>query len=587
MIRSPSSSEHESEAVDLLLDAEQKWSDALLAAGLLALNGKAFGGVHITGGPSPARDLWLSIFARLAGQAPLTLSGFADDETIEGGADLLSGLMQRTLVRTKSLPERAGSRPVLIRAAEQLQPAPLHALTRQMDEGVLPGGLILFDDGDDDSSGLDPLCERAAFGLRLDGIPMGMAGTDLPFTEDLALARELFLEVALTEEQTQALSTACLAYGIQSFRPVLFAIDAARGLAALNGRSEPGEEDITAAARLVIAPRAVRSPPASENDDTAPSEEAQPEESPSETEQGRPDDIQAIEDAVLEAVAAGLVTLSLPEGAMSRAAGSPKPSGKRGRASPGQGHGRQIGAVPGRPMRGGRLDVVATLKAAAPWQRLRPAPTGGTTIRIYPSDLRIRKFSATAGTSVIFVVDASGSAAMHRLAEAKGAVEALLAECYSRRDTVSLIVFRGTQAERVLEPSRSLTRARRARAGLPGGGGTPLPSAIRLAVETAIAERWEGRTPLLVYLTDGKGNIALRGNANRGEARAEAVALAQRSAGEGIDSLFFDTAPRPQQRAAELAAAMGARYHPLPYADGSLVGELVENERSQLRRGQG
>ena len=78
--------------------------------------------------------------------------------------------------------------------------------------------------------------------------------------------------------------------------------------------------------------------------------------------------------------------------------------------------------------------------------------------------IRILRFQQKSETATLFVVDASGSAALNRLAEAKGAVELLLADCYVRRDRVALIAFRGTTAELLLPPTTSLVRARRSSA---------------------------------------------------------------------------------------------------------------------------
>jgi len=101
-------------------------------------------------------------------------------------------------------------------------------------------------------------------------------------------------------------------------------------------------------------------------------------------------------------------------------------------------------------------------------------------------DFRVRRFAERAEATTIFAVDASGSAAAARLAEAKGAVELLLAEAYVARTQVALVAFRGTGAEAVLPPTRSLARAKRVLADLAGGGGTPLAAGLTVPVAVAV-----------------------------------------------------------------------------------------------------
>ena len=72
-----------------------------------------------------------------------------------------------------------------------------------------------------------------------------------------------------------------------------------------------------------------------------------------------------------------------------------------------------------------------------------------TRIEVRSSDFRIRRFAERREATIVFAVDASGSAAFARLAEAKGAIELLLAQAYARRDHVSLLAFKGLAAELV------------------------------------------------------------------------------------------------------------------------------------------
>jgi magnesium chelatase subunit D len=182
-------------------------------------------------------------------------------------------------------------------------------------------------------------------------------------------------------------------------------------------------------------------------------------------------------------------------------------------------------------------------------------------------DFRVTRYKQKSETATIFVVDASGSSAINRLAEAKGAVELLLADCYVRRDRVALISFRGRTAELLLPPTRSLVRAKRSLGGLPGGGGTPLATGIDAAAGLADAVRRHGETPSIVFLTDGRANISRAGTPGREVAETEALAAARALRAAGVATLLVDTSPRTQPQAQRLAAEMNALYLALPYAD--------------------
>jgi magnesium chelatase subunit D len=244
--------------------------------------------------------------------------------------------------------------------------------------------------------------------------------------------------------------------------------------------------------------------------------------------------------------------------------------------------GRPSGVRAGDPRGDSRLNVVETLRAAAPWQKLRrdlaaPIDPGTATRRIavQREDFRITRYEQRTETTIIFVVDASRSSAISRLAEAKGAVEMLLADCYARRDRVAVLAFRGRGAELLLPPTRSLVRAKRELAGLPGGGGTPLAAGLDAATLLADAARRRGETPTIVLLTDGRANVARDGTPGRERAEADARAAGRALRAAGLTALLVDTAPRPQILARQFAAEMGARYVPLPYANAATLSGAV------------
>jgi magnesium chelatase subunit D len=196
-------------------------------------------------------------------------------------------------------------------------------------------------------------------------------------------------------------------------------------------------------------------------------------------------------------------------------------------------------------------------------------------LRVLPEDFRVTRYRERRETTTIFVVDASGSAAMARLAEAKGAVELLLADCYVRRDRVAVVSFRGRSAEVLLPPTRSLVRAKRGLAALAGGGGTPLAAAIDAASALADAVTRRGGSPTVVFLTDGRANIARDGAQGRQRADADARDACRAIVNAHATVMLIDTSPRGEPLAQALAMAMHARYLALPYANATTLSQAV------------
>jgi magnesium chelatase subunit D len=397
------------------------------------------------------------------------------------------------------------------------------------------------------------------------------------------------------------------AYGVDSMRAPIFAWRAARAHAALHGRDVVTEDDATAAARLVLLPRATRMPapppepnaePESESEPApdSPPPDAQeqtpppPPDSPRDEDTPPPESDEAPEESAEDSrppadILRDAVTASLPQGVLeqllARTAAMRGVQGRVGEETVSLLRGRPRGARHGMPRGGARLHLLETLRTAAPWQRVRGRTERSERVQLRKDDFRVRRFVERTGTTVIFVVDASGSSALARLSEAKGAIEMLLAESYARRDRVSLIAFRGNVAETLLPPTRALARARRVLAAMPGGGGTPLATAIEVSIGAALSAQRAGSSPLVVFLTDGRANIARDGTPGRPQAAADALTSARMFAQQRLSALFVDTSLRPDATTRAIADAMHARYVPLPAANGDALRGLVRAVQQQ------
>ena len=661
-----------------------------LAAALLAIAPAELGGAVLRCGHGPERDAFLqAVRCSLSPDTPwLKVPCNVTDDRLLGGLDLARTLAQGQPVVEPGVLARADRGVVLMAMAERWDTPTTLKLCMVLDRGEVHlereglsmrlasrFSVIALDEGVSPDEAVAPaLLDRLAFLLPLtawapiDPVPAGDA-------KAVAAKRRRFLETVLGPEQIRLLVETHTALGIASMRAVSLAAVAARAAAALDGEAKVLPAHLELAVRMVLLPRATvlpvgenaedqqsAPPPPSESDqmdaespppepeppsapevEHAQTPESLPEPEPPATDRLEPPtpeqqaSVEARADEVLaaamSALPAGLLALFEQRNERARRMRSAD-RGRMGQRIRATQQGRSRGARPGDPRNGGRLSVSATLRASAPWQRLRsmeadastPIGTGlnddlstgpntgkstddsthtniatgtatgtgtGTSPNagvhavqpalparrrpvIRPQDFHVHAFEQRSVNNILFVVDASGSQAMNRMAEAKGAVETLLADCYARRDRVALIAFRRREAELLLPPTRSLVAAKKRLARLPGGGGTPLALALKRTCEVATDLSRRGERVQVVLLTDGRGNVTLDGVGDPTRAQAEVEAAARGVANAGLEVLFIDSSPRPRPIAAELAQLLCAQYLPLPRGVAGGVGQIVQ-----------
>ncbi len=344
-------------------------------------------------------------------------------------------------------------------------------------------------------------------------------------------ARSRLAAVDASVSDRRRLSQAALRLGVEGNRADIFALAVARAHAAFMKRRSVDEEDLRAAVRLVLLPRAAggsvsgaaasralspeRSQAATERPGTADSSERLRRPAPL---TGEPSTGTAGRAALDDLVMAAL-DCAVPEDVRRLPPGDSSSNDRHtGRNSDSErrdwNRGRCVRAVAARP-EANKVALAATLLAAAPHQkRRRQSAPESPVIRVEASDLRFKQFRQNASIRILFAVDASGSMAMNRIQQAKGAAVRLLDGAYRDRDEIALIGFRGDRAELLLPPSRSIELAKRALDALPVGGGTPLAAALETALHlTRCARPSDARDTLLVILTDGKANVPRRPHA--------------------------------------------------------------------------
>ena len=583
---------------------QRRWQDALLIAKILTIDPGGLGGVWLKSSVGPVRDYWLDYFKRVVDtQIPVIKIPHHTDETaLLGGLDLLQTLQLQHKVYTQGLLSQAASGVVILSMAERLQVHTAACITQAFD-ATYQFGLIALDEsmGSEEEQLLPRIQERLAFKIEFDDLSYRACQAEYQ-PNVIEKFRESFAQIEVPDVAIEAITTAAQGLGIDSLRAIYFAIRASKAIAALRGGDQLTQEDIQTATRLVFSHRITALPqqtPANEqssDQENIPQEESPPsekntdskeddthqDESNEDTSQNMPLSKDQLEEMIIEASKA-----YLPKGVLDSLMEQQKvvqtqeySQGKMGQLKKGLHRGQSLPSRQGKLDRSKKLDLLKTIQAASPWQTIRRQELGFgrdyPKIMIRSEDIYLKRYVMRSTSVTLFVVDASGSSALERLGEAKGAVELLLAQCYIRRDQVAMMTFRGNQVNLILTPTRSLVRAKRLLAAMPGGGGTPLASAIQTSTQYATQLKRKGQTPVLVMMTDGRANVTAAGVGGREQAYADALMAAQRAKNENLNILFVDTSFKTQEANQIIAQQMGAKYILLPQGKSSAVVEAAK-----------
>ena len=409
-------------------------------------------------------------------------------------------------------------------------------------------------------------------------------------------SQDLLPNVVVSDDILQLITSICAEYDVDGMRGDIVMYKTAATIAAYENRTEVNPEDVREAANLALLHRQRRQPFQQPNlatdqldsmvDDFQSQDRQREPQDSSQNDQGEgdsePSDLSTPElepeepdtEPDTEPDAPGPSSLG---GEQQFEVGDPfsvrplnlKPPDQRSRRALGRRNVTVTDSSAGRYVRSrmpegkaSGLALDATLRAAAPHQVERRAASDlQIAVLIEPWDIRDKVRESKSGSLVLFVVDASGSmGAQRRMVAVKGAIMSLLLDAYQRRDRVGMISFRGTSASLVLPPTNSVDLAQVHLQEMPTGGRTPLSAGLFKAMEVIETERIKDRDvlPLLVLLSDGRGNVALGQDSPLDEAYAAAGIIGD----DKVPSVVVDTESGFIRLGMiqPVAEAMGAQY---------------------------
>ncbi len=486
--------------------------------------------------------------------------------------------------------------------------------TMNPEEGALPSHILDRFGMYADMQGLDDIDQRVEVIRRALGYSSNIVAFKDEYKQQtgelvtqIAAAVQLLPQVEISEAMLMLAAQMCSQAFCAGHRAEIYLLEAARAIAALAARGYVLPKDMDEAAQLVL-PHRMRKPPeqqleqskqqdehenedpADDNDDNEQQQDNQLpppldngdnadddddwEQDEQYEQQNHPDSNLAPEEQIADVDKSFRLPKMLLD--MGKDQSVRRGSGKRSVTRTDLKQGRYVRAeLPKTKVEDLAFD--ATIRAAAPYQRLREA--NGCALNIKQEDLRQKVREKRIGNTFLFAVDASGSmGARERMRAVKGAIFYMLQEAYQKRDRVGMIAFRRDKAEVLLPITRSVDMAQKRLAQLPTGGKTPLADGLALSLQTLamLNKRDSELEPILIVVTDGRANKV---DAGEKDPVAAAVAIAEKIAKAKITSVVIDTEADFIKLgiAKKIAAAMGANYYTLQKLSKENIIRIVRN----------
>ncbi|MDC3067957.1 VWA domain-containing protein [Paracoccaceae bacterium] len=421
------------------------------------------------------------------------------------------------------------------------------------------------------------LSDYLIFSINLDGTRYKDLKKVTINRKKISVARNNLATVEVNKRALEYLIVSSEMFSISNMHTIFCTLKVAKALCAYKGGKRVSREDINLAISLSMIHKAKQIPEFQQEEKTKSAENERlrdNDDSKANNSELNSEDKKMLIDALKISLPNNLIERLLSKNSQTISATESAGSGERNNNFSA---GRPIPSISRKYSSDKRIDLMGTLTRAIPWQKLRSSSvTKNRKIIIYPQDIMIKRFEKQSERLLIFLVDASGSNAIGRLAEAKGAIEILLSDAYAKRDNVALISFSGLKADPLLLPTKSLVTAKKKLSSLPGGGATPLAKGLLEAFKMADAARSRSIKPIIILLSDGRGNMTLDGVGNRVKAIEDTTYIASLIKRNAINNIFIDTSRRKTPMADELARELNGHYFQLPMANSSSISKAVQ-----------